>query len=123
MILFVVTVISSLFQVLLDLARTIFEEQSTLHNIVQKIMMITQTLLQCERCSVLLVDPTSKVSMVIDRKVRVYIATKLFQFASRKSYANLTGSDGFFRPCLRHCVRPSYRDFLDSFVIKARVGR
>lgn len=24
-------------------------------------MMITQTLLQCERCSVLLVDPTSKV--------------------------------------------------------------
>jgi len=49
------------FQVLLDLARTIFEEQSTLHNIVQKIMMITQTLLQCERCSVLLVDPTSKV--------------------------------------------------------------
>ena len=48
-------------QVLLDLARTIFEEQSTLHNIVQKIMMITQTLLQCERCSVLLVDPTSKV--------------------------------------------------------------
>ena len=49
------------FQVLLDLARTIFEEQSTLHNIVQKIMMITQTLLQCERCSVLLVDPSSKV--------------------------------------------------------------
>ena len=61
--------------------------------------------------------------MVIDRKVRIYIATKLFQFASRKSYANLTGSDGFFRPCLRHCVRPSYRDFLNSFVIKARVGR
>ena len=50
-----------LFKVLLDLARTIFEEQSTLHNIVQKIMMITQTLLQCERCSVLLVDPSSKV--------------------------------------------------------------
>ena len=48
-------------QVLLDLARTIFEEQSTLHNIVHKIMMITQSLLQCERCSVLLVDPTSKV--------------------------------------------------------------
>lgn len=49
------------FKVLLDLARTIFEEQSTLHNIVHKIMMITQSLLQCERCSVLLVDPTSKV--------------------------------------------------------------
>ncbi|XP_048589168.1 dual 3',5'-cyclic-AMP and -GMP phosphodiesterase 11 isoform X2 [Nematostella vectensis] len=47
-------------QVLLDLARTIFEEQTSLHNIVHKIMMITQSLLQCERCSVLLVDPTSK---------------------------------------------------------------
>ena len=53
------------FQVLLDLARTIFEEQSTLHNIVQKIMMITQTLLQCERCSVLLVDPSSKVRVKV----------------------------------------------------------
>lgn len=53
------------FQVLLDLARTIFEEQSTLHNIVQKIMMITQTLLQCERCSVLLVDPSSKVRVEV----------------------------------------------------------
>lgn len=54
-------------QVLLDLARTIFEEQSTLHNIVQKIMMITQTLLQCERCSVLLVDPSSKVWVEVIR--------------------------------------------------------
>ena len=61
------------FQVLLDLARTIFEEQSTLHNIVQKIMMITQTLLQCERCSVLLVDPSSKVWVeVIDLKCYTY---------------------------------------------------
>ena len=62
--------------------------------------------------------------MVIDRKVGVYIATKLFQFASCKEpYTNLAGSDGFFRPCSRHCVRPSYRDFLNSFVIKARVRR
>lgn len=47
-------------QVLLDLAKTIFEEQCTLENIVHKIMMITQSLLQCERCSVLLVDQNSK---------------------------------------------------------------
>ncbi|PFX27035.1 dual 3',5'-cyclic-AMP and -GMP phosphodiesterase 11-like isoform X1 [Stylophora pistillata] len=62
-------------QVLLDLARTIFEEQSTLHNIVQKIMMITQTLLQCERCSVLLVDPTSKTlfSQAFDLEARDYL--------------------------------------------------
>ncbi|XP_028401446.1 dual 3',5'-cyclic-AMP and -GMP phosphodiesterase 11-like isoform X2 [Dendronephthya gigantea] len=47
-------------QVLLDLAKTIFEEQCSLENIVHKIMMITQSLLQCERCSVLLVDQNSK---------------------------------------------------------------
>jgi len=47
-------------QVLLDLTRAIFEEQSSLDNIVHKIMMSTQSFLQCERCSVLLVDPTSK---------------------------------------------------------------
>ena len=47
---------------LLDLTRAIFEEQSSLDNIVHKIMMSTQSFLQCERCSVLLVDPTSKVN-------------------------------------------------------------
>ena len=58
-----------------------------------------------------------------DRKVGFYVATKLFQFASRKEpYAILTGPDGFFRPCLRHCVRPSYGDFLSSFAMKARAG-
>lgn len=49
---------------MLDLARVIFEEQSTLHDVVYKIMMNTQSLLQCERCSVLLVDPTSKVIVI-----------------------------------------------------------
>jgi len=47
-------------QVLLDLARVIFEEQSTIQDIVHKIMMNTQSLIQCERCSVLLVDPSTK---------------------------------------------------------------
>eukprot|EP00794_Sanderia_malayensis_P006846 gene6846-7614_t len=46
--------------VLLELTRTIFEEQSSLDSIVHKIMMSTQSFLQCERCSVLLVDGTSK---------------------------------------------------------------
>ena len=47
-------------QVLLDLARVIFEEQSTIQDVVHKIMMNTQSLIQCERCSVLLVDQSSK---------------------------------------------------------------
>ena len=49
-----------------------------------------------------------------DRKVGIYIATKLFQFASRKEpYAILAGPDD----CSRHSVRPSYGDFLNSFAM------
>ncbi|XP_071039979.1 dual 3',5'-cyclic-AMP and -GMP phosphodiesterase 11 [Parasteatoda tepidariorum] len=47
-------------QVLLDLARMVFEEQSTIEHIVYRIMTHTQSLLQCERCQVLLVDETTK---------------------------------------------------------------
>ena len=58
-----------------------------------------------------------------DRKVGIYIATKLLQFASRKElHAILAGPDGFFRPCSRHRVQPSYGDFLNSFAMKARAG-
>ena len=67
-----------------------------------------------------------------DWKVGIYIATKLFWFASRAryidkipvwgSYAILAGPDGFFRPCSRHHVRPSYGNFLNSFAMKARAG-
>ena len=57
------------------------------------------------------------------RNVGVYIATKLFQFASRKDpYVILAGLDGFFPPCWRHHVRPSHGDFLNSFAMKARAG-
>ncbi|RWS31936.1 dual 3':5'-cyclic-AMP and -GMP phosphodiesterase 11-like protein [Leptotrombidium deliense] len=42
-------------QVLLDLARVLFEEQSTIEHIVYRIMLHTQSLLECERCQVLLV--------------------------------------------------------------------
>ncbi|PVD37899.1 hypothetical protein C0Q70_00501 [Pomacea canaliculata] len=47
-------------QVLLDLASVIFEEQSNVANLIHKIMMHTQSLLQCQRCQVLLVDDASK---------------------------------------------------------------
>jgi dual 3',5'-cyclic-AMP and -GMP phosphodiesterase 11 len=62
-------------QVLLDLARVIFAEQSSLHNVVHKIMMNTQSLIQCERCSVLLVDPTSKglFSQAFDLEARDFV--------------------------------------------------
>lgn len=42
-------------QVLLDLARMVFEEQSTIEHIVYRIMVHIQSLLECERCQVLLV--------------------------------------------------------------------
>lgn len=43
-------------QVLLDLARVIFEEQNNVANLIYKIMMHTQSLLQCARCQVMLID-------------------------------------------------------------------
>lgn len=57
-----------------------------------------------------------------DQKVWIYIATKMFQFASRQEpQAILAGPDGFFQSCSLFCIRPSYRDFLDSFAMKAHV--
>ncbi|GFR32683.1 dual 3',5'-cyclic-AMP and -GMP phosphodiesterase 11 [Trichonephila clavata] len=57
-------------QVLLDLARMVFEEQSTIEHIVYRIMTHTQSLLQCERCQVLLVDENTKTfSRVFDLDV------------------------------------------------------
>lgn len=49
------------FQVLLELAKVLFEEQSTLSSIVRRIMELTISLMRCERCSVLVVDEMSKV--------------------------------------------------------------
>ncbi|ESP03832.1 hypothetical protein LOTGIDRAFT_156431 [Lottia gigantea] len=50
-------------QVLLDLARVIFEEQSNVANLIHKIMMHTLSLLQCERCQVLLVDDSQHLGL------------------------------------------------------------
>lgn len=47
-----------IFQLLLNLARGVFEEQQNLEKLVQKIMLDAQELLQCERCSVYLIDDT-----------------------------------------------------------------
>lgn len=46
-------------QVLLDLARMVFEEQSTIEQVVYRIMLHTQSLLECQRCQVLLIDDGS----------------------------------------------------------------
>ncbi|GIY89690.1 dual 3',5'-cyclic-AMP and -GMP phosphodiesterase 11 [Caerostris darwini] len=47
-------------QVLLDLARLAFEDQSEIGQIVQRIMIYTQSFLQVERCQVLLLDENAK---------------------------------------------------------------
>lgn len=47
-------------QVLLDLARMIFEEQSTIEHMVLRILTHTQSLIQCHRVQVLLVHKASK---------------------------------------------------------------
>lgn len=46
-------------QVLLDLARMVFEEQSTIEQVVHRIMLHIQSLLECQRCQVLLLDDGS----------------------------------------------------------------
>lgn len=43
-------------QILLNLARSIFEEQNNLECLVTKIMKEAKDLLKCERCAVFLVD-------------------------------------------------------------------
>lgn len=43
-------------QILLNLARNIFEEQNNLECLVTKIMTETRTLLKCQRCAVFLLD-------------------------------------------------------------------
>lgn len=44
------------FQALLEVVNDLFEEQTDLEKIVRKIMQRALTLLQCERCSVLLLE-------------------------------------------------------------------
>ena len=57
----VFTFILLFLQLMLDLARLIFEEQKDVPSLIHKIMMHTQSLLRCERCQVLLVDELHQV--------------------------------------------------------------
>ena len=47
-------------QVLLDLAKMVFEDQSTIEQIVYRIMLHIQSLLECERCQVLLISENNQ---------------------------------------------------------------
>lgn len=49
-------VLSPCIQALLEVVNDLFEEQTDLEKIVKKIMHRAQTLLKCERCSVLLLE-------------------------------------------------------------------
>ncbi|XP_074034856.1 phosphodiesterase 11 isoform X2 [Leptinotarsa decemlineata] len=55
-------------QVLLDLARMIFQEQSTLEHVVYRILLHTQSLIQCQRVQILLThkDSSASFSRVFD---------------------------------------------------------
>ena len=58
---------------LLQLAKRIFEEQTSLDKVVHNIMLESRELLHCERCSVSLVD-TSMIDVRV-RKCRNVIST------------------------------------------------
>lgn len=66
-------------QVLLDLARMIFEEQSTIEHVVFRILTHTQSLIQCQRVQVLLMHQASKGSF-----------SRVFDFEA----ADLNGEEG-----------------------------
>ncbi|XP_071829696.1 dual 3',5'-cyclic-AMP and -GMP phosphodiesterase 11-like isoform X4 [Apostichopus japonicus] len=65
-------------QVLLELAKVLFEEQSTLSSIVRRIMELTISLMRCERCSVLVVDEMSKKT---DENYVPNLFSKVFELA------------------------------------------
>ena len=49
-------------QLLLDLARVIFDEQNNLPGLIHKVLSHTQATLRCEQCQLLLLDEVSHVS-------------------------------------------------------------
>ena len=62
-------------KLLLDLAKKLFEDQTSLDRMVIKIMMQATELVRCERCTVLLLDTFSnnKVSQLIIIRIIVLI--------------------------------------------------
>lgn len=59
-------------QVLLNLARGVFEEQTNLDKLIKKIMLDAQGLLKCERCSVYLIDDTLEGDVVFSKVFDLY---------------------------------------------------
>ncbi|GFS80396.1 uncharacterized protein TNCV_3448231 [Trichonephila clavipes] len=75
---------------LLDLARMVFEEQSTIERIVYRIMTHTQSLLQCERCQVLLVDENTKRYRTLNcNKKTMYYSIDMNFFYSKDNFVAL----------------------------------
>lgn len=64
-------------QILLNLARSIFEEQNNLECLVTKIMREARDLLKCERCAVFLVDLECCEAVIIHIRIYVYKLTFL----------------------------------------------
>lgn len=58
-------------QILLNLARSIFEEQNNLECLVTKIMKEARDLLKCERCAVFLVDLECCEAVMIEKDSRL----------------------------------------------------
>ena len=76
-------------QALLEVVNDLFEEQTDLEKIVRKIMQRALTLLQCERCSVLLLED-------IDSPVRPLAPYQLLSFSCLADLSMLTF---FIKPC------------------------
>ena len=51
---------------MLDLAKKLFEDQTSLDRMVTKIMMQSTELVKCERCTVLLLDTNNKVCWIVN---------------------------------------------------------
>lgn len=69
-------------QALLEVVNDLFEEQTDLEKIVKKIMHRAQTLLKCERCSVLLLEDIESPVSIVAHSVERFI----FEWWSSCSY-------------------------------------
>lgn len=92
-------------QILLNLARNIFEEQNNLECLVSKIMREAKDLLKCERCAVYLLDLEcgEAVSWNSQRERESCTTATLFLLYSIKTFVSLTLSA---HP-LSRCINPS----------------
>lgn len=91
-------------QILLNLARSIFEEQNNLECLVTKIMTEAQDLLKCERCAVYLLDldccEANHLQRIVERPGKT---SSQHEPLGRRESGNITAEDlrmcGMSRPC------------------------